>query len=314
MASAALDALTELPAVDPDAAALGQALCTLIGGVGLDAAIVHRPQAAPWFVTADGLRFTLLRHEGRRVLLDERRVGDAVALLDQAEPVLSALEAALELPLEPEALVSGQPERAVLISFTQDRTTGLIAVPLDHPARAGWDERARAIALPPEAVPVVLRCLVDGPRLSVVEAGDLAGGDMVLVDARPRTRIEPGDARVIAGQLDLASGQFAVQVQGGSMFESDSPAPGAAADFAVPLSVRLPDRMTSAAALAALRPGTTLPLGPFTDGLTVELLVADRLLARGELVRLGDRFAVLIEERADLADVEPAAPETEVDA
>lgn len=310
MASAALDALTELPAVDPDAAALGQALCTLIGSVGLDAAVVHQPQAARWFVTADGLRFTLLRHEGRRVLLDEGRVGDAVALLDQAEPVLAALEAALELPLEPEALVSDQPERAVLISFTQDRTTGLVAVPLDHPERTGWEERARAIALPPEAVPVVLRCLIDGPRLSVVEAGDLAGGDMVLVDARPRTRIEPGEARAIAGQLDLVSGQFAVQVQGGSMSESDSPA----ADFAVPLSVRLPDRMTSAAALAALRPGTTLPLGPFTDGLTVELLVADRLLARGELVRLGDRFAVLIEERADLADVEPAAPETEADA
>ncbi|MGK6318092.1 FliM/FliN family flagellar motor C-terminal domain-containing protein [Sphingomonas sp. DT-204] len=314
MASAALDALTELPAVDPDAAALGQVLCTLIGSADLDAAVVRRPQAAHWFVTADGLRFTLLRCEGRRALLDEARVGDAVALLDRAEPVLAALEAALELPLEPEALAPDQPERAVLVSFAREGTSGLVAVPPDHPARAGWEERARAVVPPADALPVVLRCLVQGPRLSVAEAGGLGGGDLVLVDARPCTRIERGDGGIVAGQLDLASGLFALHVHGGSMSESDSPSPGRASDFAVPLSIRLPDRMTSAATLAALRPGTTLPLGPFTDGLAVELLVADRLLAKGELVRLGDRFAVLIEERADLVDVEPAEPETETGA
>ena len=75
-----------------------------------------------------------------------------------------------------------------------------------------------------------------------------------------------------------------------------------ASDFMVPLTIRLPDRMTSAASLSALVPGTTLPLGPLTEGMPVELRVADRLLARGELVQLGDRFAVLIESRADIAD------------
>jgi hypothetical protein len=34
----------------------------------------------------------------------------------------------------------------------------------------------------------------------------------------------------------------------------------------------------------------------------IELLVAGRPLARGELVQLGDRFAVLIEERAPIDD------------
>jgi flagellar motor switch/type III secretory pathway protein FliN len=68
------------------------------------------------------------------------------------------------------------------------------------------------------------------------------------------------------------------------------------------LTIRLPDRMTSAASLSSLAPGTTLALGPLTEGMPVELRVADRLLARGELVQLGDRFAVLIESRADIAD------------
>jgi flagellar motor switch/type III secretory pathway protein FliN len=60
--------------------------------------------------------------------------------------------------------------------------------------------------------------------------------------------------------------------------------------------------MTSAASLSSLAPGMTLALGPLTEGMPIELRVADRLLARGELVQLGDRFAVLIESRADIAD------------
>ena len=75
------------------------------------------------------------------------------------------------------------------------------------------------------------------------------------------------------------------------MAESDSPA----RDFAVPLTIRLPDRMTSAASLAALRPGTTLPLGPLTDGMAVELLVAGRPAStRGALVRWDEHPAASV--------------------
>lgn len=77
-------------------------------------------------------------------------------------------------------------------------------------------------------------------------------------------------------------------------------------DFMVPLTIKLPDRMTSASSLSSLVPGSTLPLGPLTEGMPVELRVADRLLARGELVQLGDRFAVLIEDRADIHDAPSA--------
>jgi len=73
-------------------------------------------------------------------------------------------------------------------------------------------------------------------------------------------------------------------------------------DFAVPITLRLPEQRVSAAALADLRPGVALPLGPVAEGMMVELLVAGSPLARGELVQLGDRFAVLIESRVDLAE------------
>lgn len=101
----------------------------------------------------------------------------------------------------------------------------------------------------------------------------------------------------VTGMIDLTTGVFSAGQYGASM-PDDTPA----ADFMVPLTIRLPGRMTSAASLSALVPGTTLPLGPLTEGMPVELRVADRLLARGELVQLGDRFAILVESRADIAD------------
>jgi hypothetical protein len=45
----------------------------------------------------------------------------------------------------------------------------------------------------------------------------------------------------------------------------------------------------------------------------IELLVAGRPLARGELVQLGDRFAVLIEELSAIDDAGTAEP-VEIDA
>jgi flagellar motor switch/type III secretory pathway protein FliN len=157
-------------------------------------------------------------------------------------------------------------------------------------------------------MPAVLRILVHGPRVGIAEAGDLAAGDLVLLSPRPAATIEQDDGAGHTGQLDFATGNFTPHPQGAPM--ADEPP---ARDFAVPLTLRLPDRATSAASLAALRPGMALPLGPLTDGMPIELLVAGRPLARGELVQLGERFAVLIEELSAIDDTGAAEP-VEIDA
>lgn len=308
----ALDGLTDLPRLDPGAAALGAVLCGLIGDAGFDTAIVREPQpVAAWFACAGSVRFRILRCGGRPVLLDPERTADAVALLDRAEPALERLEQALELMLEPGALEEERVTDAVIISFSDAGTKGLIAVSIEHPGRAGWEERARSLDPVAPTLPVVVRLLVEGPRLPIAEAGGLEPGDLVLLAARPGATLDTDTdtGTALAGQCDLLSGRFTPHPQGGPM-AADTSAPR---DFAVPLTLRLPDRMTSAASLAALRPGMALPLGPLTEGMPVELLVAGRPLARGELVQLGDRFAVLIEERAAIDDVgaDPVAVDPE---
>ncbi|MBO9623400.1 MAG: FliM/FliN family flagellar motor switch protein [Sphingomonas sp.] len=299
------EALHALPRVAPGSAALAEALVALLEADGIGASIVRDAPAGPWFACPDGVRF---RVPGGPALAPER-VGDAVALLDRADPLLMRIERALGVTFEPETVDDGEPEPGLILSLAAEDVGVTIAFPLDHRAGPQWEAQARALRPAESQLPLVLRLLVAGPRIGVDEAGALAAGDLVLIGARPGATIEASDGAARTGQLDLFSGSFTLHPEGNPM-AADSAAPR---DFAVPLTVRLPERATSAASLATLRPGTALPLGPITEGMPVELLVAGRLLARGELVQLGDRFAVLIEERAGIEDVDARPIEVEVD-
>ncbi|MGK6354131.1 FliM/FliN family flagellar motor switch protein [Sphingomonas sp. DT-207] len=302
-----LDALSSLPRVEAEVAALAEALIALMEADGIDATIVQSAPAGPWFICSGGVRF---RVAGGPPLSPER-VGDAITLLDRADPLLARVEAALGIALEPGAVGNGGSPSCIVLSLTADAIAATIAFPTDHPERAAWETRAHALQPADARLPVVLRVLAAGPRLGVAEAGALAAGDLVLIGAQPTAVLEGSDGSALTGQLDLATGGFTLHPEGDPM-ASEPAASAAQRDFAVPLTVRLPDRATSAASLATLRPGTALPLGPLTDGMPVELLVAGRLLARGELVQLGDRFAVLIEERAQIDDADATEP-VEVD-
>jgi len=89
-----MDALTDLPKVDPEVTTFGQALSRLLEATGFATQLVRAPSVASWFACSDGSRFRL----GDAVLHAER-IGEASALLDAAEPLLTALEATLVLAL-----------------------------------------------------------------------------------------------------------------------------------------------------------------------------------------------------------------------
>lgn len=298
-----LGALSSLPRLEPSTAALAEALIALLEAEGINTGIVGDSPSGPWFACPGGVRFRVA--DGPP--LSPERVGDAIALLDRADPLLARVEAALGIALEPGAVEDGEPSRCVVLSLAAEGVASTIAFPIDHPERAEWEARSHALRPADARLPVVLHVLAAGPRLGVAETGALAAGDLVLIGARPAAVVEASDGSAFTGQLDLATGGFTLHSQGDPM-ASEPAASAAQRDFAVPLTLRLPDRATSAASLAALRPGTALPLGPLTDGMPVELLVAGRLLARGELVQLGDRFAVLIEERAQIDDSDASEP------
>ena len=295
MTAAAIDGLTALRRVDPGDAALGSALCVLLRHAGLQVRLVPVDQASPWFAAGEAVQFHIAAVDGAAVPLSPERISDAVAALDAIDPMLVAVEGALGVSFDADAMTADAPMDAVIVALAMGGDDLRLAVPSAHPRRGDWIQRAATLPPRDAHMPCIVRIDAHGPRLSVAEASDLSDGDLLLIPNRTAAALIRPHVDPVAGMIDLTNGRFSAGQTGASM-------PDELSDFLVPLTIRLPDRMTSAASLASLETGTTLPLGPLTEGMPVELRVADRLLARGELVQLGDRFAVLIESRANIAD------------
>jgi flagellar motor switch/type III secretory pathway protein FliN len=281
---------------------LAALLCQLVSAAGLQVSVLQdASDHGQWFTCGTKVAFRIRSIDGRHVA-DAGDAAGAVAMLDKVDPLLVRIESALGIDLE----ATGFGEPADLASVVLDISDGAaricVAIQHDDAQTADWVTAAAALRPDDAQMPAVFSLDMTGPRLSVAEASSLSAGDLILIGQMARAQIHGVGSWQASGTFDMVQGQFTTAIEGGTMAGSDADAFGTVADFAVPLTIRLPERMTSAATLAALRPGMMLPLGPLTDGMPVTLLVADRPLARGELVQLGDRFAVLIEDRAALAD------------
>lgn len=291
-----IDGLTALRRVDPDEAALGAALCTLLRAAGMTVRLIDAPDDAA-FTTDDDVAFAIRSINGNAPTVSPTRVSEAVAALDAIDPLLVDIEVVLGLSLDPTSL-GGLTAAAINVCVTRDDFGLTLAIPRDHPRCGEWIAAANAAPPSTPHMPVVIALLVAGPRLSVTDANDLASDDLLLIPQSAAATLRTPHLPAMTGAFDFSTGQFSLG-QTGDPMPDDMPA----SDFMVPLTIKLPDRMTSAGSLSALVPGATLSLGPLTEGMPVELRVADRLLARGELVQLGNRFAILIEDRADINDV-----------
>lgn len=80
----------------------------------------------------------------------------------------------------------------------------------------------------------------------------------------------------------------------GAFDREDGPPPlGALAAVEVRLRVEVGSARLTLAALTALGPGATFELDRRSDE-RIDILINDRLLAKGEIVTIGDRFGVRI--------------------
>jgi flagellar motor switch/type III secretory pathway protein FliN len=298
-AHANIDGLTALRRIDSKDAALVAALAALLRASGLDVRMDgHLEHMITYFDTNSDISFGIVSIEGGAVRLTPERITDAVAALDKFDPLLSNVENALGVSLEATHMTDAH-RNGISIHVAQGHASLVLNIPRDHPHCAQWN--ADASKLPPHDahMPCVVCIEINGPRLSIAEADNLASGDLLLMPQSAGATLRTAHLADVLGAYYLTTGLFSVGQSGASMTDLNTTA---VQDFLVPLTIRLPDRMTSAASLAALVPGTTLALGPLTDGIAVELRIADRLLARGELVQMGEGFAVLIEACADIKD------------
>lgn len=161
--------------------------------------------------------------------------------------------------------------------------------------------RARLDESDPPAPRALLALEAVAARLSLADAEALEPGDLVVLTRGPWS-LSTSPATCPPCSFDPATGRLGA---GFPMTEplqeptnmSDVFAP-ASTSLAVPVVVRLADLLLKPEEIAAVAAGGVVDLGPVTEGLEVTLSVGGRAVGRGAIVRLGDRFGVLLEDPA----------------
>ncbi|MCI4592622.1 hypothetical protein MOK15_21430 [Sphingobium sp. BYY-5] len=198
----------QFPTISADEAHQRQSLLGALCGVQMGEGVLRASippcstdGEAAWLHCAEDLAFRIVRLDDRPIRIDPAE-GPAIAtLLDAADLLLSAIEAALGLELEPTD-IGPRPDRATLVARVE----------------TGEGEARIDLALPPDAallptpapfaplllghIPVPLRIILEGPRLSPVDAATLAPGDLLLLGpAMPEARFRLADGTMVQGRI-----------------------------------------------------------------------------------------------------------------
>ena len=285
-----------LPALDEVQTARAHAAARCLKARGFDVRCEPtRADGGSWYL-GETFAFCPPRSASAPVGAAPEMLADA---LDAQQPLLDKIEASLGLAAEfaDHGLLTTDCT-AVHLS-REGEALGAIAV-WQHPPLA-----TEARALQP------LRVALTAARLPLVEAEALGPGDMVLLG---------GGAWPLAGEAsqlpptlayDPATGRIGpARLQAATKTEQPDMTEPEREGLAVPVTLHLADTVLTPDELDDLATGGTVLLGPVEEGLQVALLVGGRAIGRGELVRLGDRFAVLLADPAASSPKEESAEAT----
>jgi flagellar motor switch/type III secretory pathway protein FliN len=311
--------LTNLKQIAPDHAQHIQMMLALLDGEKADSQLPlaarlvesgHEVDRADWVFCGRDLFLHIAVADGRPQIFRENRMAEMVSALDAAEPILSEIEMRTGLILDPAEAVSSLPENSLIFEVSSTDQQHMIALALapDFVASVTMQKMFDGLEIDWAQVPVAFEVQISGPSLGIEAAASIEPGDLILIGGTASSAriIWPADsvtetyqAQKIAGRYDMFSGQFIANGAGNTMEPSaaNGASVSASAGFSVPISIRLPSRMASAAELSAMRPGTMLNIGAVTQGLSVSILVGDQEIAQGELVQVGNQFAVMIEQK-----------------
>jgi flagellar motor switch/type III secretory pathway protein FliN len=304
MTSATARSVKNLPRLDRTRMDVTNALLKLLSR-DTDVRVARDFPEMKAFETDNRFAFALLSETGVCMLGDDDSVDHACEVLDAGDAMLRAVEERLCTRIEPVAIqpfpqsLFGRDE-AIILKITGSEVTLLLAVTPDADQRAAWIEAAEFVKPDLSTKPVALAVEFEAAKLPVAEAARIEGGDMLLLPRRAlATWQATGDNPLGHGVIDL----IAMAVRTSAAYEqkelgmTDDDATDPAASFQVPVTIRLPTQFIDTAVFAGLREGGSLQLGPLVQGLPVELLVGGRRIGTGEIVEIGENFAVLIDER-----------------
>jgi flagellar motor switch/type III secretory pathway protein FliN len=327
-----------LKKLDPAKVGLTNAVLKLLSGE-MNVVIASNIPDAKVFVADEHMAFAILSKNGNCILGSDESVDHTCDVLDAADSMLCYAEKALGIMITPVAVRPTLQsafcvDDALILRISDREKTLLLAMRPDAEQSARWIEAARSTAPDLSAMPVPVSIEFEATKLPVADTARIEGGDMLLLprcvkalwqSALPSTAQLPRNAVIDLRNMTLKfGGAYYDEVETGmSDDNTDDDTKETSASFNVPITIRLPTQYVDAATLAGLHEGSSLQLGPLVQGLPVELLVGSRRIAAGEIVEVGENFAVLIEkggapqpiaastETAGEVDLRSPAPTTE---
>ncbi len=324
MATAPIAPLTSLPNHDAQRARVGNALLRLLASETVQVAQSAKPEGhGQAFVVGDDLAFILQDLPNVDVDTPNIDVDTLCDALDAADPLLAHVEERLKRSLNPSGFVALSEsafalDKALIVTLKHAGHILCLAICADDGVAAQWEDAASARPINLAAIPfaVSLDCLA--ARLPLADAAGIAAGDLLLLPHMLSATLMAANDIHENGHFEIASGiwrpgSFA-EAEDGMSDSGDGPE-SSSEGFTVPVTLHLPQQAVDAATLTALAPGAVLSLSPLIQGLSVELRVGGRRIARGEIVEMGENFAVHIDESystpASASEPGPAFEEAE---
>ncbi|MEL6877332.1 MAG: FliM/FliN family flagellar motor switch protein [Pseudomonadota bacterium] len=289
-----------LPTLDADQTQWAHHAARLLTLEGFTTKVVPLKDGNGNWYLSDSLAFRL-PHQSRAPL---GAAGDAlVDALARNDEILSAIERATGIAAEFKDYGHPGSDLAIVRIFQGGEHLGDIA-PLIAPP-------IPLCSSPMMPIPIALAAA----RLSLEEAEKLGAGDLVLLSHGQWDLIEqhPSETHQTLA-LEPSTGRLAPAFDPTSKNLETAPMtdPADKGQMTVPVAVHLPDTMLTQQDLAQLAEAGSIDLGPVTEGLHVTLSVGGRPVGGGEIVRIGHRFAALLESPSPPAsDADSRASEPE---
>ena len=284
-----------LARIDAGQVGWANAAARRLARIGIDARIaLAEPGAAEWYL---GTNFAFRPPAATRAPLGAA-VEVLVSVLNAAEPLFAAIETAIGHAAEfDDHGILPAPAAALTLTRAGEALGELVV----HAALEDTEPPVPRALITLDAV---------AARLGLADAEALGPGDLVILTRGPWP-LSAAPADLPPCSYDPTTGTLGAGFPITEPPQEPSTMPDhtlayASAPLAVPVVVRLADLLLKPEEIAAIAAGGSVALGPVAEGLAVTLSVGGRAIGRGEIVRLGDRFGVLLEEPAPTAP--PAAP------
>jgi flagellar motor switch/type III secretory pathway protein FliN len=304
MATAPIAAVTSLPKRDEARAAAGNALLRLLGNGDFNVALIDGQEVQGHaFRAGDGKAYQLAGLRGADTGVDA--LCDA---LDASDGLLRHVEHSLGITLDPlafspAAATAFDDDAAYVFSLSDDAQSVLFAILADAETAQSWAGRAEALPVDLATILLLVKLSCIAARLPLEHAAGIGAGDLLLLPHRLIATLATANGQIEQGHFETASGNWR---SGGFAEAEDQMADdidgletgdlNGRGGFTVPVTLHLPEQAVNAATLSALAPGMVIALSPLVQGLQVDLLIGGRRIARGEIVEMGENFAVHIDE------------------